>query len=67
LMCVEGGAAKIAADPVGFARIQWETWSPPGWFGEAEFATTAESFLNPDWTAIYVECLSIALAQRRNE
>jgi pimeloyl-ACP methyl ester carboxylesterase len=52
LMCVEGGAAKIAADPVGFARIQWETWSPPGWFGEAEFATTAESFLNPDWTAI---------------
>jgi hypothetical protein len=51
-MCVEGGAAKIAADPVGFARIQWETWSPPGWFGEAEFATAAESFLNADWTAI---------------
>jgi pimeloyl-ACP methyl ester carboxylesterase len=52
LMCVEGGAAKIAADPVGFARLQWETWSPAGWFGEAEFATTAQSFLNPDWPAI---------------
>ena len=52
LMCVEGGAAKIAADPVGFARLQWETWSPAGWFGEAEFGTTAQSFLNPDWPAI---------------
>jgi len=52
LMCVEGGAARIAADPVGFARIQWETWSPPGWFSEAEFARTAENFFNSDWTAI---------------
>jgi pimeloyl-ACP methyl ester carboxylesterase len=51
-MCVEGGAAKIAADPVGFARIQWETWSPAGWFDEAAFAEAAESFSNPDWTAI---------------
>jgi pimeloyl-ACP methyl ester carboxylesterase len=52
LMCAPAGAAKIAANPVAFARIQWETWSPPGWFGEAEFAAAAESFLNPDWTAI---------------
>jgi pimeloyl-ACP methyl ester carboxylesterase len=52
LMCVEGGAEKIAADPVGFARIQWETWSPPGWFDDAEFVRTAESFSDPDWTAI---------------
>ncbi len=51
-LCVDAGLAKVQADPVGFARIQWETWSPPGWFDEAEFARTAESFLNPDWTAI---------------
>ena len=26
--------------------------SPPGWFGEAEFATTARAFDNPDWVPI---------------
>jgi pimeloyl-ACP methyl ester carboxylesterase len=52
LMCADGGAAKIDADPVGFARMQWETWSPPGWFDAAEFATTAESLSGPDWVRI---------------
>ena len=52
LMCVDGGAASIEADPVAFAHIQWETWSPAGWFDEAEFAETARSFTNPDWAAI---------------
>lgn len=37
---------------MGFARVQWDTWSPPGWFDEAEFAATASSFSNPDWIAI---------------
>ena len=32
----------------------WETWSPPGWFTETEFATTAKSFENPDWSEITV-------------
>jgi nucleotide-binding universal stress UspA family protein len=32
-----------------FARIQWDTWSPPGWFDDAEFDETARSFGNPDW------------------
>jgi pimeloyl-ACP methyl ester carboxylesterase len=50
--CTDGGAAQVAADPVGFARIQWKTWSPAGWFEESEFARTAESFRNPDWVAI---------------
>ena len=39
-------------DPLGFARIQWDTWSQPGWFDDAEFAATAESFTNPDWVPI---------------
>jgi pimeloyl-ACP methyl ester carboxylesterase len=52
LMCVDGGAEKVRADPVGFAHIQWETWSPAGWFDEEQFARTAESFLNPDWASI---------------
>jgi pimeloyl-ACP methyl ester carboxylesterase len=50
--CIDGGMQAIRKDPVGFARIQWDTWSPPGWFDELEFALTAESFSHPDWVAI---------------
>ncbi|HML28872.1 MAG TPA: alpha/beta hydrolase [Hyphomicrobium sp.] len=51
-MSVDRGAEAVAADPIGFARLQWQTWSPPEWFDENEFARTAESFKNPDWLAI---------------
>ncbi len=51
-LCTDGGAAKVQANPVEFARIQWETWSPPGWFSAIEFAQAAESFSNPDWALI---------------
>jgi pimeloyl-ACP methyl ester carboxylesterase len=52
LMYVDDGAGAVAADPIAFARIQWETWSPPGWFDDDEFHATAPSFANPDWVAI---------------
>ena len=48
-MCTDGGVLAVHRDPIGFAREQWETWSPPGWFDEAAFETTAKSFLNTDW------------------
>jgi len=51
-MSVDRGAAAVGKDPIGFARLQWETWSPPGWFDEAEFERAAQSFNNPDWLAI---------------
>jgi pimeloyl-ACP methyl ester carboxylesterase len=51
-MMTDGGAEKVRQDPVGFARIQWETWSPTGWFEDWDFDRTSESFLNPDWPAI---------------
>jgi pimeloyl-ACP methyl ester carboxylesterase len=51
-MCVEGGAEAVRRDPKGFARIQWETWSPPGWFGDDDFFEAARSFENPDWVSI---------------
>lgn len=51
-MTTDRGAAAVRADPLGFARIQWETWSPPGWFDDAEFEATATSFRNPDWIDI---------------
>jgi pimeloyl-ACP methyl ester carboxylesterase len=47
-MALDDGPSAVRADPKGFARIQWETWSPPGWFDEAEFEATANSFDNPD-------------------
>jgi pimeloyl-ACP methyl ester carboxylesterase len=52
LMYVDAGADAVRRDPVGFARLQWETWSPPGWFDDQEFTATADSFGNPDWVAI---------------
>ena len=51
-MTLDGGADAVRADPKGFARIQWDTWSPPGWFDDAEFEATARSFTNPDWAEI---------------
>jgi pimeloyl-ACP methyl ester carboxylesterase len=52
LMYLDAGAQAVAAEPITFARIQWETWSPPGWFDDREFHATAQSFRNPDWVAI---------------
>lgn len=51
-MCTDGGAAAVRRDPVGFTKMQWDTWSPAGWYKEEEFLRTAESFGNPDWVAI---------------
>jgi len=51
-MCTDRGAAAIRRDPVGFSKIQWDTWSPAGWYKEEEFLRTAESFGNPDWVSI---------------
>ena len=51
-LCLDQGADAVRRDPLGFARIQWDTWSPPGWFDDAEFAATAESFTNPDWVPV---------------
>jgi len=48
LMALEQGADEVRRDPIAFARIQWETWSPAGWFTETEYAETAKSFQNPD-------------------
>lgn len=51
-MCTSGGAASVRRDPVGFSKIQWDTWSPAGWYKDGEFRNTAESFANPDWVSI---------------
>ena len=51
-MCLAEGAEAFRKDPVGFARLLWDTWSPSGWYKEEEFAATAPSFSNPDWIEI---------------
>ena len=51
-MALDAAPAAVAADPKGFARLQWDTWSPPGWFDDGEFALTAAAFDNPDWVPI---------------
>jgi pimeloyl-ACP methyl ester carboxylesterase len=51
-LCVERGMEAVRSNPKGFARLLWDTWSPPGWFDDAEFEATARSFENPDWAAI---------------
>jgi pimeloyl-ACP methyl ester carboxylesterase len=51
-MATQRGAEVLRMRGTEFARFQWETWSPPGWFDEASFQTTAASFQNPDWAQI---------------
>jgi len=41
-MATKRGTEAIENDPHGFARIQWENWSPDGWFDEATFARVAK-------------------------
>jgi pimeloyl-ACP methyl ester carboxylesterase len=51
-MCSDKGANRVVADPVGFSRFQWETWSPPGWFTEEDFKAAARAWENPDYPAV---------------
>jgi len=46
------GRDKVADDPIGFARLLWDTWGPPGWYDPREFEAAARSFTNHDWLAI---------------
>jgi len=62
-MATERGDQAVRKDPKGFARAQWDTWAPQGWFGEAEFEATAKSFENPDWADITVHSYRVRWAE----
>jgi pimeloyl-ACP methyl ester carboxylesterase len=66
-MSTERGAQAVAANPKAFARIMWETWAPPGWFGDAEFEATAASFENPDWPDITVHSYRVRWAEAEKD
>ena len=51
-MATPRGEKTVREDAVGFARIMWDTWSPAGWYSEAEFEQAAQAFANPDWADV---------------
>ncbi|HJV95057.1 MAG TPA: alpha/beta hydrolase [Albitalea sp.] len=51
-MATERGARSVREDRAAFARMMWDTWSPPGWFDAAEFAATAAAFDGDDWAEV---------------
>ena len=51
-MATERGARRIREEPLAFTRYIWSIWFGKRGFTEAEFATTARSFENPDWAEI---------------
>lgn len=46
------GRQIVESDSKAFAHIQWDHWSPPGWYDDSDFEQTAKSFENPDWPEI---------------
>ena len=52
LMATQKGEELVKNDPKGFAKIMWDTWSPPNWYDDEEFDLTAQAFDNPDWLAV---------------
>lgn len=49
------GAAGLAANRAAFCRLLWRMWSPSYALSDAEYATTAASFDNPDFVATVVQ------------
>ena len=58
-MATKRGRETVRRDPKAFARIQWETWAPKGWFSDAEFDATAKSFENKDWPDITLHSYTV--------
>lgn len=52
LMALERGAVLVREDRHRFSRYIWSIWAPDWHVPEADFATTAASFDNPDWAEV---------------
>jgi pimeloyl-ACP methyl ester carboxylesterase len=53
-LATDRGADAVRNKGKEFARFQWETWSPPGWFDANLFDQVSQSFENPDWPEITI-------------
>lgn len=50
----EHGAAAFRADPTGFCRRLWDTWSPAGWYTSEAWKTASADFSSPDWCDVVI-------------
>ena len=51
-MVTPRGERTVRDDRKSFAKIMWDTWSPVGWYTEAELDATAAAFDNADWPEV---------------
>lgn len=51
-MATPRGARVLEEEREAFTRLLWQTWSPPGWYNEADFIQAAEAFKGEDWVRI---------------
>jgi pimeloyl-ACP methyl ester carboxylesterase len=53
-MATKQGAAAVSKDPISFAQIMWQNWSPKGWYTEETFKEVSKSWENPDFVNITI-------------
>jgi len=46
------GQEAVKADPIGFAKIMWDNWSPKGWYDQATFDKVSQRWQNPDFVPV---------------
>jgi pimeloyl-ACP methyl ester carboxylesterase len=51
-MATPRGERAVHDDRRAFARLMWDTWSPPGWYRDADFDAAAAAFDGPDWADV---------------
>jgi pimeloyl-ACP methyl ester carboxylesterase len=51
-MATPRGQHAVEDDRRGFTRQMWDTWSPAGWYTQADYDEAAASFDNPDWASV---------------
>jgi pimeloyl-ACP methyl ester carboxylesterase len=51
-MATPRGEHAIEEDRQHFTRLMWDTWSPAGWYTEADYKEAATAFDNPDWASV---------------
>lgn len=53
-MATSRGETVVREDRKAFARQMWDTWSPAGWYADADFDEAATAFDGDDWAEIVV-------------
>ncbi|MEI2416076.1 alpha/beta hydrolase [Orrella sp. JC864] len=48
-MATPRGERTVREQGKAFARYMWDSWSPPGWYGQDDFEEAARAFDHPDW------------------